>query len=101
MSRKVSLLGQHIGTMFLKVARKPRQSFGLIKKQEFTAIIQLWNRSPLRQSTFHLPAAYPRIDLAALIQMDPQRFGITGRLSLAYHRCHLLLGYLDTPSAYR
>src|SRR5437899_4822164 len=62
-----------------------------MKKQWFTETIQLRNRCPLRQSTFHLPAAYPRIDLASLIQMDPQRFGITGRLSLAYHRCHLLL----------
>ena len=32
------------------------------------------------------PCGVSTIDLAALIQMDPQRFGITGRLSLAYHR---------------
>src|SRR3989475_9000230 len=40
--------------------------FGLIKKQWFTNIIQLRNRCPLRQNTFHLPAAYPRTDLAFL-----------------------------------
>jgi hypothetical protein len=33
-----------------------------------------------------LLAAYPRIDLASLIQTDPQRFWITGRLPLVYHR---------------
>jgi hypothetical protein len=70
----------------LNVARKPRQSFGLVKKQWVTGAIQSRNRYPLRQNTLHLPAAYPRIDLASLIQMDPQRFRITGRLSLVYDR---------------
>ena len=70
----------------LNGARKLRRSFGLMKKQWFTDTIQLRNRCPLRQSTSHLPAAYPRIDLASLVQMDPQRLGITGRLSLASHR---------------
>jgi hypothetical protein len=70
----------------LNVARKLRRSFEFIKKQWFTETIQLRNRYPLRQSTMHLPAAYPRIDLASLLQMEPQRFGIPGRLSLAYHR---------------
>ncbi len=70
----------------LNVARKLRRSFEFIKKQWFTDTIQLRNRCPLRQSTMHLPAAYPRIDLASLLQMEPQRFGIPGRLSLAYHR---------------
>src|SRR5882672_1421213 len=77
---------QDAGSKNLNGARKLRRSFGLMKKQWFTDTIQLRNRCPLRQSTFHLPAAYPRIDLASLVQMDPQRLGITGRLSLAYHR---------------
>ena len=70
----------------LNVARKLCRSFGLVKKQWLTNTIQLPNRYPLRQNKFHLPAAYPRIDLASLIQTDPQRFWITGRLSLVYHR---------------
>jgi hypothetical protein len=70
----------------LNVARKLRQSFGLVKKQWVAGAIQSRNRYPLRQNIFHLPVAYPRIDLASLIQMDPQRFRITGRLSLVYHR---------------
>src|SRR5207245_7993298 len=73
-------------TLSLNVARKLRRSFEFIKKQWLTETIQLRNRYPLRQSTMHLPAAYPRIDLASLLQMEPQRFGIPGRLSLAYHR---------------
>src|SRR6266481_10212618 len=78
--------GVNEDTVDLNGARKLRRSFGLMKKQWFTDTIQLRNRCPLRQSTFHLPAAYPRIDLTSLVQMDPQRLGIPGRLSLAYHR---------------
>src|SRR5712691_6180482 len=74
------------GVSCLNVAQKLRRSFEFIKKQWFTDTVQLRNRYPLRQSTMHLPAAYPRIDLASLLQMEPQRFGIPGRLSLAYHR---------------
>jgi len=70
----------------LNVARKLWRRFGLVKKQWFTNTIQLRNRCPLRQNTFHLPAAYPRTDLASLILTDPQSFWITGRLSLVYHR---------------
>src|SRR5947209_4844943 len=73
-------------TYFLNVARNLWRRFGLVKKQWFTNTIQLRNRCPLRQNTFHLPAAYPRTDLASLILTDPQRFWITGRLSLVYHR---------------
>src|SRR2546425_11054365 len=66
----------------LKVARKLCRSFSLLKKQWLTSTIKLQNRCTLRQRPFHLPAAYPRIDLTSLIQTDPQRFWITGRLSL-------------------
>src|SRR5438132_1189096 len=74
------------GRYNLNVARKLCRSFSLLKKQWLTSPIQLQNRCPLRQRKFHLPAAYPRIDRASLIQMDLQRFWITGRLSLVYHR---------------
>src|SRR5439155_2902632 len=70
----------------LNDARKLWRRFGLVKKQWFTNTIQLRNRCPLRQNKFHLPAAYPRTDLSSLILTDPQRFWITGRLSLVYHR---------------
>jgi hypothetical protein len=70
----------------LNVARKLWQRFSLVKKQWFTNTTLLWNRYPLRQNKFHLPAAYPRIDLASWILTNPQRFWITGRLSLVYHR---------------
>jgi hypothetical protein len=70
----------------LNVARKLWQNLIRIRKQQLANTTQLQNRYPLRQSAFHLPAAYPRIDLASLIQTDPQRFWITGRLSLVYHR---------------
>ena len=71
---------------YLNVARKLWRRFGLMKKQWFTNTIQLRHRCPLRQNTFHLPAASPRTDLASLILTDPQRFWITGRLSLVDHR---------------
>src|SRR4029453_14332874 len=58
----------------------------LMKKQCVVDSTQLQNRCLLRPRIFHLPAAYPRIDLALLIQTDPQRFWITGRLSSVYHR---------------
>ena len=70
----------------LNVARKLGRSCGLLKKQWLTSTFQPPNRCPLRPRKFHLPAAYPRIDRASLIQTDPQRFWITGRLSLVYHR---------------
>jgi hypothetical protein len=71
---------------YLNVARKLWRGVGLVKKQWFTNTIPLRNRYLLRQNKFHLPAAYPRTDLASLILTDPQRFWITGRLSLVYHR---------------
>jgi len=74
------------GHHYLKDARKLCRSLVLLKKQWFTGTIKLQNRCTLRQRTFHLPAAYPRIDLASLIQTDPQRFWITGRLALIDHR---------------
>ena len=82
----------------LKGARNLCRSYDLVKKQYLASTIQLQNRCPLRQRTFHLPAAYPRIDLASLIQKDLQRFWITGRLPLVYDRRHLYTretGHLD------
>src|SRR5207247_5926397 len=58
----------------LNVARKLWRRFGLVKKQWFTDTIQLRNRCPLRQNTLHLPAAYPRTDLASWILTDPPTF---------------------------
>src|SRR4030095_7621570 len=81
--------GAHGGTLDgsdLKDARKLCRSFSLLKKQRVTNTTELQNRCPLRQRALRLLAAYPRIDLASLIQTDPQRFWITGRLSLVYHR---------------
>src|SRR6266516_4324277 len=74
----------------LKGARDLCRSPDLMKKQCVVGSTQLQNRCLLRHRLFHLPVAYPRIDLASLIQTDPQRFWITGRLSSVYHRCHLL-----------
>jgi hypothetical protein len=59
-----------------------------IKKQGLVNTVRFSNRYLLRQRTLHLPAAYPRIDLASLTQKDPQRFWITGRLPLVYHTYH-------------
>src|SRR5207244_479377 len=73
-------------TYYLNVAQKPCRGLVLFKKQWFASTILLQNRCPLRQNKLHLPAAYPRIDLASLIQTDPQRFWITGRLPLVYHK---------------
>src|SRR2546422_6505961 len=73
-------------TPYLKGARDLCRSLDLMKKQCVVGSTQLQNRCLLRQRIFHLPAAYPRIDLASLIQMDPPRFWITGRLSSVYHR---------------
>ena len=70
----------------LTVARKLWRRLDLVQKQWFPNTIQLQNRCPLRQNKFHLPAAYLRTDLTSLILTDPQRFWITGRLSLVYHR---------------
>jgi len=83
----------------LKGARDLCRSPDLMKKQCVVGSTQLQNRCLLRHRLFHLPAAYPRIDLASLIQTDPQCFWITGRLSSVYHRCHLLHRGLDTSSA--
>src|SRR2546426_7347292 len=66
------------GTDHLNVARKLWRRFGLVKKQWFTNTIQLRNRCPLRENKFHLPAAYPRTDLASLILTDPNVFGSQG-----------------------
>ena len=63
---------------FLNVAQKPCRGFVLVKKQWFANTIPLQNRCPLRQNKFHPPAAYPRIDLASLIQTDPNVFGSQG-----------------------
>jgi hypothetical protein len=71
---------------YLKGARDLSRTLDLMKKQCVVAPTQLQNRRLLRHPIFHLPAAYPRIDLVSLIQTDPQRFWITGRLSLVYHR---------------
>jgi hypothetical protein len=71
---------------YLNVAPKLWRSPIRIKKQWLAPTIRFSNRYPLRQRTFHLPAAYPRIDLASLLQQDPQRFWITGRLPLVYHK---------------
>jgi hypothetical protein len=71
---------------YLKGARDLCRSLDLMKKQCVVGSTQLQNRCLLRQRIFHLPAAYPRIDPASLIQTDPQRFWITGRLSSVYHR---------------
>src|SRR5205807_9518716 len=70
----------------LKGARDLCRSLDLMKKQCVAGSTRLRNRCLLRQRRLHLPAAYPRIDLASLIQTDPQRFWITGRLSPVYHR---------------
>src|SRR4029434_2258641 len=70
----------------LKGARDLCRGPDLMKKQCVVDSTQLQNRCLLRPRIFHLPAAYPRIDLALLIQTDPQRFWITGRLSSVYHR---------------
>src|SRR5262249_11151676 len=87
-------------TCYLKGARELYRSLDLMKKQCVVGSTQLSNRCLLRQHILHLPAAYPRIDLASLIQTDPPRFWITGRLSSVYRRCHLLRRGLDTASAY-
>src|SRR5262249_25473973 len=71
---------------YLKGARDLCRSPDLLKKQCVVGSTQLQTRCLLRPRLFHLPAAYPRIDLASLIQTDPQRFWITGRLSSVYHR---------------
>src|SRR5262249_11818995 len=76
----------HVHTIYLKGARELYRSLDLMKKQCFVGSTQLSNRCLLRQHILHLPAAYPRIDLASLIQTDPPRFWITGRLSSVYHR---------------
>src|SRR4029434_1168808 len=57
-------------------SRFGRPSPDLMKKQCVVDSTQLQNRCLLRPRIFHLPAAYPRIDLALLIQTDPQRFWI-------------------------
>src|ERR1700694_3284607 len=44
----------------------------------------------------HLPVAYPRTDLASWISAYPQRFWITGRLCLLYHRSPRFQGLVDT-----
>src|SRR4029434_8079689 len=85
--------------IYLKGARDLCRSLDLMKKQCVVGSTQLQNRCLLRQRIFHLPAAYPRIDPASLIQTDPQRFWITGRLSSVYHRCHLFTPGVWTPRA--
>jgi hypothetical protein len=71
---------------YLNVAPKLWRSSIRIKNQWLANTIRFSNRYPLRQRTFHLPAAYPCIDLASLTPKDPQRFWITGRLPLVYHK---------------
>jgi len=70
-----------------------------MKKQCVVGSTKRQNRCVLRLPILHLPAAYPRIDLAPWIQTDPQRFWITGRLSPVYHRWPLLPRDLDTSRA--
>jgi hypothetical protein len=79
------LLPQKRG-LYLNVAPKLWRSPIRIKKQWLANTIRFSNRYPLRQRTLHLPAAYPRIDLASLTPKDPQRFWITGKLPLVYHK---------------
>ena len=62
----------------LKGARDLCRSLDLMKKQCVVGSTQLQNRCLLRQRILHLPAAYPRIDLASLIQTDPNVFGSQG-----------------------
>ena len=50
---------------YLKGARDLCRSLDLMKKQCVVGSTQLSNRCLLRQRIFHLPAAYPRIDLAS------------------------------------
>src|SRR6516165_9926579 len=77
---------QQAGWSYLKGARGCGRSLDLMKKQCVVGSTQLQHRCLLRQRILHLPAAYPHIDLALLIQTDPQRFWITGRLPLVYHK---------------
>jgi len=70
-----------------------------MKKQCVVGSTQRQNRCLLRLPILHLPAAYPRIDLASWIKTDPQRFWITGRLSPVYHRWPLFPRGLDTARA--
>src|SRR5262245_39539356 len=72
---------KQLDSYILKGARGLCRSLDLMKKQCVVGSTQLQHRCLLRQRILHLPAAYPRIDLALLIQTDPQRFWITGRLS--------------------
>src|SRR6266446_4649453 len=83
-------------TYGLKDARKLCLRFSRLKKHWLTSTTSLQNRYLLRQGTCPLPAASPRIDLAALIQTDPQRLWITGRRSLGYHTCPLGQRGVDT-----
>src|SRR6266702_3259746 len=74
-----------IAHYYLKGARDLCRSLDHMKKQCVVGSTQRQNRCLLRLPILHLPAAYPRIDLASWIKTDPQRFWITGRLSPVYY----------------
>jgi fermentation-respiration switch protein FrsA (DUF1100 family) len=67
---------------YLNVAQKFNQNPEWVNKQGVPRRCCVWNRQPRRMANLDLPAAYPRLDLASLISAYPQRFWITGRLSL-------------------
>jgi hypothetical protein len=85
----------------LNVARKASTEPKAPEKQWIPRRHDVQDLKRVRIGTFHLPAAYPRSDLALLRRLSPQRFRITGRLTPIYHPSRLVQRRLAPSAAQR